>query len=101
MINIGQIDINTKVSLLSSHSVMLRQEHLETALHIMHYLKLRHISKLAFDHSNPNIDHSNFGRYDWTDFYDGSVEAIPQNAPLQRGKEICLRKFKDSDHADK
>ena len=60
MIKIGQIDMNTEVSLLSSQSAMPRQWHLKAALHIMGYLKLRHNSRLVFDTSYPNIDHSNF-----------------------------------------
>ena len=61
MINKGQIDINTEVSLLSSYSAILTQEHLEVTLHIMGYLNLRRNSRLAFDPSHPGIDHSNFG----------------------------------------
>ena len=75
-IEIGHININTEVSLLSSHSAMPRQGHLEAALHIMSYLKLRHNSRLVFDPSYPIIDHSNFWQCDWKDFYEGAVEAI-------------------------
>ena len=42
---IWHIDINNKVSLLSSHSAMPRQGHLVVVLHIMCYLKLRHNSR--------------------------------------------------------
>ena len=45
MIKIGQIDINTKVSPLSSHSAMPRQEHWNAAIHIIGYLKFRHKSR--------------------------------------------------------
>ena len=79
MIEIWCIDINTKVSLLSSNS-----GHLDSALHIMGYLKLRHKSRIVFDPSYPNIDHGNFWECDWTDFYEGAVEAIPLNAPLPK-----------------
>ena len=90
MIAIRQIDINTKVSLLSSHSAMPREEHLEAVLHIMGYLKLRHNSRLAFDPSYPDIGHSNFQECDWTGLYGDAVEAVPPNAPLPRGKEVDL-----------
>ena len=73
MIEIERIDINTEVSPFSSYSAMLRQGHLEAVLHIMGYLKLRHNSRLMFDPSYPNIDHSNFWDCDWTDFYEGAV----------------------------
>ena len=49
MVEIMCIDINTKVSLLSSYLAIPRQGLLERALHIMGYLKLRHSSRLAFD----------------------------------------------------
>ena len=50
----------------------------------MGYLMLRHNSRLGFDPSYPNIDHSNFWKCDWTDFYEGAVEAIPPNGPPPR-----------------
>ena len=91
MIKIRQIDSNTNVlSLLSSHSAMPTQGHLEAVLHIMGYLKLRHNSRSAFDPSYPDIDHSNFWECNWTDFYEGAVEAIPPNAPQPRWKEVGL-----------
>ena len=37
-------DMNNKVFLLSSYLAMSRQEHLEAALHVMSYLKLKHNS---------------------------------------------------------
>ena len=40
---------------------MLRQGHLEAVLQIMGYLKLRHNSRLVFDPSYHDIDHSYFG----------------------------------------
>ena len=64
MIEIGWIDIKTKVSQLSSHSAMLRQGHLGAALHIMDYLKLTQYSRLAFDPSYYDIDYSNFWECD-------------------------------------
>ena len=78
---------------------MPRQGHLEVALHIMGYLKLRYNSRLAFDPSYPNIDHSNFWDCDWTDFYEGALEAIPPNTPPLRRKEVDLHMFIDSNHA--
>ena len=65
----------------------------------MGYLKLRHNSRLMFDLSYPDIDHSYFQECDWTDFYEDAVKAIPPNAPLPRGNEVELCMFIDSDHA--
>ena len=72
MIEMEQINIKTKVSLISSHSAMPRQEHLEAMLHIMGYLKLRHNTRLMFDPSYPDINHSNSLDCNWTDFIDGA-----------------------------
>ena len=60
MIDIGHIDINIELSLLSSHSAISRQGHLVAVLHIVCYLKLSHNSRLAFVQSYPDIDHSTF-----------------------------------------
>ena len=98
MIKIGQIDTNTKVYLLSSHSAMSRQGHLEAALYIVGCLKIRHNSRLMFDPSYPN-DYSNFWDCDWTNFYEGAVEAISPNAPQPWGKEVDLCMVIDSNLA--
>ena len=51
------------------HTAMPRQWHLlEAALHLMGYLKLRYNCSLLFDHSYPDIDHSNFLGCNLTDF---------------------------------
>ena len=89
MIEIGHIDINTKVSLLSSYSAMLRQGHSEAALHFIGYLKLRHYSRLVFNLIYTNTDHSNFWEYDWKDFLGCAVEAIPPILHHQ-GEKRCI-----------
>ena len=99
MIEIGKRDINTKLSLLSSNSAIPRQGHFEAALHIMGYLKLRHNSKLMFDPSCLDIDHTIFWECNWTDFYEGTVEAIPPNAPPTREKQVDIHMLIDSNHA--
>ena len=76
---------------------MPRQGYLEAALHIIGYLKLRHNSRLVFDPSYPNMDHSNFCECVWTDFCE--VEAIPPNALLLKEKEVDLSMFVDINHA--
>ena len=76
---------------------MLRQGHLEAALHIMGYLKLRHNSRLVFDPSYH--DKVILGIW-WDKFYEGAVETIPPNIPLPKGREVDLLMFIDSDDAD-
>ena len=43
---------------------------------------------------------SSFKDCDWKQYYGNAKEAIPPNAPEARGKEVDLRLFVDSDHAN-
>ena len=60
MVEQGRVDIATEVSLLSSFLAYPREGHLETALHIMGYLKNKHNTRLVFDPTYPNIDMGDF-----------------------------------------
>ena len=55
--------------------------------------------RLVYDTSYPEVDHSVFKKYYWSEFYRDVKEAIPLNAlePCDKYIEICL--FVDSDHA--
>ncbi len=53
MVELGRIDIATEVSLLSSHLAYPCEGHLETALHIMSYLRQKHNTRLIFDPTYP------------------------------------------------
>jgi hypothetical protein len=99
MCEIGRIDIATEVSLLSSHLAYPREGHLDAALHIMGYLKLKNNSRLIFDPSYPVIDEDSFQHHEWEEFYGDVTEAIPTNAPPPLGKDVDLRMMVDSDHA--
>ena len=54
---------------------------------------------MVFDPTYPDIDMSHFKECDWKDFYPGAKEAIPDNMPEPRGKDVDLRLFVDADHA--
>ena len=56
----------------------------------MAYRKHKHDSYLVFNPNYPDIDSSNFKECDLMGFYEGSVEAIPPNAPPPRGKEVPM-----------
>ena len=55
LVELGRIDIATKVSMLAAFSACPRKGHLEGILHLYGYLKKNPRSKLVFDPSN--IDH--------------------------------------------
>ena len=65
MIELGKIDIITKVSLLSSHVALPREGQLEAAMHIMAHICERYNSRLVYDPSYHEINHSIFKKYYW------------------------------------
>ena len=79
MIELGRIDIITKVSLLSSHVALPSEGHLDAAVYVMAHVVQRYNSRLAFDPLYPEIDYSVFKKCDWSDFYRDAKEAIPVN----------------------
>jgi hypothetical protein len=99
MVEIGQVDIATEVSLLSSHLAYPRIGHLLTVLHVMGYLKLKHNTRLVFDPTYPKIDMTMVPKQTWKEFYGDIEEAIPDNMPRPLGKPVDIRMWVDSDHA--
>jgi hypothetical protein len=99
MVELGRIDIATKISLLSSHLAYPRVGHLEVALHVMCYLKQKHNTQLVFDSTYRTIAMDSFPQYDWTEFYGNVKEAIPYDMPPPLGKDLDVCMMWDSDHA--
>ncbi|KAL7545200.1 hypothetical protein ACHAWF_014099 [Thalassiosira exigua] len=79
MIELGRIDIATKVSLLLSHLALPREGHMEVALHVMGYLDKKHNSRLVLDPSYPEISHDRFMECNWKEFCGDAHEAIPED----------------------
>ena len=96
---LGRIDIAVEVSMMSSHSAMPREGHLQQLFHIFAYLKTHHNSRLVFDPTYPDIDYDVFEKRDWSSFYGDVKEAIPPNAPAPRGKAFVITVYVDADHA--
>ena len=85
--------------MLSSFAAILREGHLEAALHVFSYLKSKSTSGLIFDPKEPDVGKSDFVECDWSDFYPGMEAALPPNARKPLGKGVMLRMFTDSNHA--
>jgi hypothetical protein len=98
-IELGQIDIIVEVSLLSRFLANPHEGHLQQALHVFGYLKKHARSRMVFDETEPAIDQSHFRIVDWSEFYPGAEEAIPQDMPELRGRLVVTSCFVDSDHA--
>ena len=99
-VELGRIDFITEISTLSSYNAAPREGHLDAIFHVYAYVKNKHNSRMVFDPTYPNVDMSVFKECDWGAFYGDVKEAIPPNAPEPRGKEVVLRLFVDSSHAD-
>ena len=99
IVELGRVDMITEVSHLASYLAAPRRGHLEAAVHVYSYLKLKHNSRLVFDPTYKDVDQSAFQVHDWKHFYGEIEEPVPLNAPKPRGKEVDLLAYVDSDHA--
>ena len=54
---------------------------------------------MGFDDTIPSFRCERFVKCYWSKFYPDATEAIPQNIPAPRGKEVVLTCFVDADHA--
>jgi hypothetical protein len=99
VVELGRVDVNTEVSLLSSHLAYPREGHLVAALHVMSFLGQKHNARLIFDPTPPTINHDRFPAHEWTEFYGDVKEPIPHDMPKPRGNEVDIRAYVDSDHA--
>ncbi len=99
MVELGRVDIAVEVSMLSSYLAYPREGHLEAAIHVMGYLRLKHNIRLIFNPTYPDIDLDYFPSFDWTEFYGDVTEAILTDMPQPLGKEVDIQMMVDSDHA--
>ena len=81
MVKLGRIYMITNALLLSSHVALPREGHLDSAVHVMAHVGQRYNSRLVYDPSYPEIDHSVFKKCDWSEFHRNAKEAIHVNAP--------------------
>ena len=90
MIKSGRVDIITEVS-LSLHIALPREGHLDATVHAIAYVSQKYNSRLVYDPSYSEIDHSIF-RCNWSEFYWEAEEVIPVNVPLEvrRLIPVCL-----------
>jgi len=98
-IELGRIDIYTETALLSQHSAMPREGHLETAYHIFSYLKKRPKLTMAFDPDAEGLEHSPQDLTPWRDFYGEVVEDMPPRMPEPLGNDVFISCFVDANHA--
>ena len=104
IVELGRIDINVEVSMLSSHLVLLQEGNMQELLHIFMYLKKHLNSEMVFDPSEPDINMNSFWRQYWTYSICSSPgeelkEVLLPNMSQLLGNGFKIRFFVDADHA--
>ena len=82
---IFRVDIITEVSMMASHMAMPRETHFEAVLNAFSFNCQKYNSRMVFDPNYTTIDISDFKECRWKDFYRKLKDAIPSNAPEERG----------------
>jgi hypothetical protein len=106
IVELGRIDINFEVSVLSHYLCNPRVGHLQQALHIFKYLDIHKENFISFD-PTPLIIEEPVNRLEspeeraiqMKEFYPDAEELVPPNAPEPLGREIQINCFVDADHA--
>ncbi len=102
IVELGCVDIDVKVSMMSSHLALPREGHLKELYHIFAYLKAHPNAKMVFDPTPVEPDMSLFERQDWlysTYGYESLKEELPLDMPVRHGKLMTMHVFVDADHA--
>lgn len=100
-IEIGRVDINLEVSLLSGYQASPRIGHLEQLLHIVAFLKKKPKLTLYFDPVEPIIDETMFNgesKEAFLEHYRDAKEEMPSHIPKPRGRSVRTTAFVDSSH---
>ncbi len=102
IVELGQIDIDCEVSMMSSHMALPREGHLKELFHIFAYLKAHANAEMVFDPTPILPDKSLFEQEDWSYspyVYESLNEELPSNMPESHGQSMTMRAFVDADHA--
>ena len=108
IVELGRIDIQHEVSLLSQYLVQPREGHLAQACNIFRYLKTRHSkgyvvmdpTKWEIDWSGgPNDTHPKEKARYMAELYPDAMQQIPPDMPEPLGASVYITCFVDADHA--
>ena len=96
---LGRLDIQLEVSLMSQYQASPREGHLEALYLIFAYLSRHPMKRVVFDPKLPDVDESSFSQADWTDFYGDVEEEDPPHMPEPLGNHVMMSCFVDANHA--
>jgi len=102
IVELGRVDIDVEVSMMSSHLALPRVGHLKEIYHIFAYLKAHSNTEMVFDPTPVTPDMSLFEQQDWSYLpygCEGLVEELPSNMPKPCGPSMTMRVYVDANHA--
>ena len=97
-VTLGRFDVQYATNTMAKFSVQPRTGHLERTLRIFGYLKHHLKGRILFDVSEPNYDGLNFIDPDWSDYYPGACEDIPDDAPSPKVPPVKITTYCDASH---
>ena len=101
---LGRVDINVEVSMLSPCLALPRFGHLQQLYNIFAYLKQQHNTEMIFDPLEPVINKDEFPKEDWshsvyTTGEEGDLDKpLPPNMPEVRGEGFTMQLYVNADH---
>jgi len=98
-IELGRIDIDLEVAMMTPYSASPRVGHIKALYNIFSYLMMHDKSALALDATKPDIDELAFQEVDWKDFYGEVEEELPPKMPEPLGRPVTISSFVDANHA--
>ena len=101
-VELGRIDIQIEVAIMSQYQMNPREGHLEALYLIFHFLWKNQRKRLVMDPIAPPIDQKAFHNpalKEWKVFYGDVEEAMPPRMPDPLGPPVYTAGFVDSDHA--
>ena len=99
MVELGRLDINYHVAVMSRYLEAPREGHLEQVFSIFSYLKQKPKYKLVLDSTKVTWNEDKFPKRDWKEFYPEAHEELPPNMPKPHGIPMQTNCFVDADHA--
>jgi hypothetical protein len=101
IVELGRVDLDVEVSMMSLHLALPREGHMKEIYHIFGYRKAHSNTEMVFDPTPPVIDMNLFEQQDWSFLpygCDGLNKELPSNMPKSLDPLMTLRVYVDSNH---
>ncbi len=102
IVELGRVDIDVEVLMMSSHLALPRVGHLKEIYHIFVYLKAHLNTEMVFDPMPVAVDMNLFEQQDWSYLpygCKGLKEELLHNMPKACGPLMIMQVYVDANHA--